>query len=436
MSGRTLGKASVVGLPGAKALKRALYAACLAGFYLQLDLAFPYGLYIFAGLLLFLILPKRKSHVWIVTWFGALAGCSVAFVAITPSLQSGAIEQGSSLGLFALTLVASVGLLGGGDLYGRREFSNLFLLLGVSVLIVALAEIAGPLAPISDRFRDFAYSGDIVYGNDARDLASVGFVRPKVFTSEPSHVAKMLGVFLCAFAVTAAGLPRKWLALVLCGIGYVVIGSPAIAAGAVVVSFDLLVNLVRNPKVWRHPGSMVFLAIFALAVVFASAEAFYQLTSRLGLFGGAIEPSAYQRLVAPWVMAMNSIATHPILGFGLGADSTVREIYLTATFGELAPDFVMSAQYDPTGVDFGNMHAGMLIQFGLAGALAWLWLLERTRRMLRASGPIFWMYYTVAGFLIAPLHTPMLWGQLVIVLTALRLRAIDPTGNLRTGSVR
>ena len=391
------------------------FALCLLGLYLQINVFFPYGLYILSGTLLLVLYGIRREYLIIWVLFTLLGAVSIYPLAFDPDLQIGFMEQVSSLGMLGLTVLSSFGLYAGAITMEREEFSKLFLSLSVLIILGALLEVAGPLAPVSDAFRNMAYPSKITYGNDLRDLATAGFVRPKFFTSEPSHLAKMLGLFLALAALTTQSPGKKVAALMLWFPGYLVVGSAAMAAGLVV----LIVDIAVSPDTRRYIYNPLAVIPMGALVLIVGIVLFEHLVPRLGLGGGEIEPSAFLRIYAPWIAAMDAFFSRPLLGFGLGAESNIRNFLYEVYTSGYAPKHVWSSTRSIT---YGNLHAGMIIQFGIIGSLAWIWMMGKLRRSLGGSQPlIFWSFYVVLGWLVAPLNTPMFWGQIILISAAVKV---------------
>src|SRR5690606_6753762 len=73
-----------------------------------------------------------------------------------------------------------------------------FLVGAVIVTILGALEYISMFRAVSDTVRQVLYDNDnqFLYEGDERDLALHGAVRPKVFTQEPSHPAKFVGIAL------------------------------------------------------------------------------------------------------------------------------------------------------------------------------------------------------------------------------------------------
>lgn len=253
------------------------------------------------------------------------------------------------------------------------------MLIGVSVLILALAglERAGVTRELSDSFREVAYQGIYTnaYDNNDRDLEMAGFVRPKVFTSEPAFVANFLFLSLSGFALMT---PRLWSAILALGmalIGFYLIASPIMLACALSV---LIITTFRFSS--RFPalvlGALVgFIVLLNAPLPDPISNGFERVGKRFepilkGDFQHVSEGSLRSRLYVPfWVATPTAFDLNPIFGVGIGGKEYLSRIIRPGfTAGE---DEV--GRYEQT---LGtNALGNMLTTLGVAGFLTISFLL-------------------------------------------------------------
>ena len=74
--------------------------------------------------------------------------------------------------------------------YPETVRKTLFLWMMFIIVGVILETTFSPIRDFSDAFRHLAFDGRFIYDDEVRDLQDYGFVRPKLFTQEPSHISK------------------------------------------------------------------------------------------------------------------------------------------------------------------------------------------------------------------------------------------------------
>lgn len=194
------------------------------------------------------------------------------------------------------------------------------------IVVMGVLEILTPFRLISDGFRANFYSDTLNYQDDMRDYSLAGYVRPKVFTSEPSHAAwSLCQLVLCALAIVPSR--RTMLgAIVILGVGTLVFASPTIPITCVAMIIIAAVphwgvkKLSMKGVLW---GGMILCA-FALGAFLA-----YDLFSeRFHIYTGT-DDSIYLRILQPFGLAYTALEFNPMLGVGFGGlESIWNEIKL------------------------------------------------------------------------------------------------------------
>jgi hypothetical protein len=85
----------------------------------------------------------------------------------------------------------------------RRELlERALLVLWCLIIAGSVLELAGVIREASDAFREWAYEGTYtLYRGDYRDMNYVGWLRPKLFSTEPSHVTTMFIATINSLAI-------------------------------------------------------------------------------------------------------------------------------------------------------------------------------------------------------------------------------------------
>ena len=105
--------------------------------------------------------------------------------------------------------------------------SKLFLGFAIFILIGTMLEVYSLFKDLSDDFRHWVFRRGI-YEADLRDLALYGQIRPKLFTSEPSHVAKFYILSLFVWFALSRNSWRYMIYVFLMAGGLIIIRSPVI----------------------------------------------------------------------------------------------------------------------------------------------------------------------------------------------------------------
>ncbi|EKE74335.1 hypothetical protein [Celeribacter baekdonensis] len=390
-------------------MKTVLLTMSLFGLYTLAPLGIPFGVYLLPGLVsLVLYLKSQKLFFWLLSFCGVL----LALFIFNVLLRGGATEIGPqfvSLTLFFLTVSASTGFLLLVLNFPPRTIHKWSKLLIWLILVGLFLERVGPLKPVSDFVRGLLYSSELVYGNDLRDMTNYGFIRPKLFASEPSHVAKFFGMLLVVAVTTSTENFNKSLILIW-SVAFVVLEPSVTAAPGIAVTVSLLVfqrqRLRTNGLLLKTVAvSGIGAGLFVVAL---------QMITRLGFDGTPIEASAYIRIVEPAFMAVKSLAERPFLGFGVGVEEDIFHL-INQIRGSATPLFVLTEKSHS--VLAGNVFFSMFWQYGIVGTvLIWFFILKLVSMVSKAHFLFVILFIIIHSFSVADIHTPFFWGYFVMVL--------------------
>lgn len=192
-----------------------------------------------------------------------------------------------------------------------------------TIIVAAILEFLGPLRTISDTFR--GWNGLVVYLADQRDQVVAGFIRPKVFTQEPSYVA--IGVAAFSFVWFNTTIARFRIGFFLLSSAIILylerspisfVAFPSVALTVFGGGFRRMRGLDRILYVYLS-GIGVIIVFIASLVVVASISA-----AREQSGGIQSDQSLTVRLVAPPIIAMRVIQQAPIFGAGIGDRKAIR----------------------------------------------------------------------------------------------------------------
>ena len=247
----------------------------------------------------------------------------------------------------------------------RALLSLWCLLLAGSVL-----EITGLTRELSDAFRIWAYEGTYtLYDGDVRDINMVGWVRPKVFSVEPSVVTKMFVVLINAWLLVRVTGLKGAIVAVATGAMFVIMGSPMLVVSIAITLTILVWNRQASVRS-RVATVLATLAASVLFLVFFGETAISTLDDRIERIGsvqadGQLERrSENLRAVVPWVTLVNTWSRWPIFGVGFGGKEVVVE---KSQFSNTNYRVAMGA----------NAAAETGTYLGLLGGAWFIWLLLR-----------------------------------------------------------
>jgi hypothetical protein len=378
---------------------------CLAGIYTNFAVDIGgrsiSGVLVLAGAMFLVkeMIPHRASLLWL--------GWLVLF--LTVSLVAG----GSGTDLFDkrltswLQIIVAIGcahiILCAMD-YPKTVRKVLFLWLVFIVVGMILETVFSPLRDLSDAFRHMVYAKELLYVDDARDLHIHGSVRPKLFTTEPSHVATAFVIFGAGWYVLSS---FRWrlASLFLCMIlAILFLGSP----------FVLLVL----PLAWfldRMASGRAVFGIIAASVPVLGIVAFAltRYSTRFADILSGKDGSFFVRFQGPYEVALKSIEQYPIFGVGIGAKP--------ALFGYMEVVYSSYSSFEPSWHDHRlyllvNAFANSLSFFGIAGAAIFYFLVAQWAkgfgiRVLVSLSVTLLLFQLDGG-----LETLRMWGSIAVVL--------------------
>ena len=238
------------------------------------------------------------------------------------------------------------------------------------LLAGSILEITGLTQDLSDTFRFWAYEGTYtLYDADLRDINMVGWVRPKVFSVEPSVVTKMFIALINSWLLVRVTGMKGAVVAVATGAMFVIMGSPMLVVSIAIT----LTILVWNRQASARSRVATVLATLVASVLFLSFfgdTAMSTLDARMARIGsvqadGQLEQrSENLRAIVPWVTLVNTWSSWPVFGVGFGGKEVVVEV---SNLSNSNYRFAMGA----------NAAAEVGTYLGLLGGTLFIWLLLR-----------------------------------------------------------
>jgi len=288
-----------------------------------------------------------------------------------------------------------------------------------TIMVAAVLERLGPLKPASDAFR--AWNSSYVYAAERRDLNIAGFIRPSVFTAEPSYAALGIAVFSFAWFVSTRSRHRVMLFGLVTVFALIIIRSPILAITLPPAGLVLLAGAFRHSSRSRR-AQRVYFALTVLT--FATILSYFAIGAMTAARGGiAGDQSLAVRLVAPPRIAAAVLEDSPMLGAGLGGRGALLTEFETI-FHQL--DLTRAINSSNNEIRLPNVFWEHWIYFGLAGGVIAAYAIVRYFRLLCGGNCIaaalflFLLANSFGGY-----STPRFWSFATLVLIATALARED-----------
>jgi hypothetical protein len=384
-------------------LRTVLFVLFLLSIYVEVPLNAGFLIPSFFTLLILmplLALMYYRRVYWYELYF---VGQIVLILLLTAFLSPGFEWLGEKLLGLVQTTISIIGgilLLKLVDGLQYRWLTRALFALWVVLLVGAALEVVGILTPVSDSFREAAYSAGSysVYESDARDISIVGHVRPSLFTTEPSLLAIGFFVFVNSWLVAAYSQRNL---LVACIAAMVMLG----VSGSPILLLSLAVSLIIMLFSERNVSSLWFsitLAFIGIAVAFyVRPDIASDLTARFSdayqNIGTLRATSENRRLIYPYITLVDVLKNSPFFGVGISGK-------------ELVEDYSSLPSAYPT-VMGNNALAMFFIYLGVVGSALFGMAVHDFWRRMGINQPmllvilILALSQTMGGF-----ETPRFWG--------------------------
>ncbi len=293
----------------------------------------------------------------------------------------------------------------------KRWVENVLAVLCAALLFGAALEVLGVLREASDSFREAAF-GQIesgLYASDQRDQEITGFVRPKLFTTEPSLLAIGFLVFVNSWLVLTYDKKRLAAAGLGTGMMLVMTGSPVLLLS---LAASLTIALFKEPKFVSVAvvGMLVCVGGFGFALL--QPEIASNVTTRVvessENVGSLKTTSENRRIVFPYVTLVDVLKESPLFGVGISGKELVERY--------------ASLPIDPKYALGNNVLAMFVIYTGLGGALLFggsifgYWRRARVGNIALLVVLILTLSQTMGGF-----ETPRFWGYAFLFIGAVKM---------------
>jgi hypothetical protein len=303
----------------------------------------------------------------------------------------------------------------------RRDLlERILFVLWAAVVIGSILEILGAISEISDSFREWAYgSAFTVYEGVDRDINLVGWPRPKLFTTEPSHVTKFFVVAINSWLLVRVSWIKVGITTGATLFMLVIMGSPSLLVSAAVT----VAIVLWDQRTSTHSKTAMVLATILIGALFAmylGLSSYSVVSDRLANVN--LSPtkaselgSEEQRIVYPYMVLADAWQRWPLFGVGMGGKDVIFE---NSKIAVPNADAAIGK----------NVLAESLIYLGLIGGALFLYVLLKH---IRSSGVnrigLFVVIVAMFSQLIAGMATFRYWGFIALFWGA--MAAVDSQTN-------
>ncbi len=327
---------------------------------------------------------------------------------LSPITPGAIIAKLKGLVLMSASLISGVILYKKFSEENKQTFRKVLGTFLVFLVFGSVLEIAGILRPVSDFFRSLFYS-ESLYAGDVRDVALTGHVRPKLFTSEPSHLTKGFMVICNAWYLLKPSNKTFFKALILHLYMFWAEASPIVILSLGILFFsNLLLSKNKIP-------SIVILVTFLSTAAYIGikyAEEIQQISAlagRLEKSSSGDDGSVNQRLIYPMFTSVDVIKNYPFFGIGILNKGYSLKVTRYQSVG------------DPNQLLGNNGFFNFISYFGVFGFfflfltfLTYLWNKLSVKKLI-----IFGAFFIIYNFSTGAFVTPRYWIYSFIIVTCL-----------------
>ena len=211
-----------------------------------------------------------------------------------------------------------------------RAVSSLFFVLIIIILIGTCLEIFTDFKDISDDLREKIFKGNL-YDADLRDIYFYGMIRPKLFTEEPSHVAKFYLLCLFVWFSLSDNRVRYVIMFLFTALGIVLIRSHLIL---IIIPISIVVEAFYRKKIRlnfkiKYKGIFVeksFAILIILITIMLISSINTIVDKRVDQIISGDDDSFKLRFTGPIIIAYEVLKKYPIFGAGISGKEAIEEI--------------------------------------------------------------------------------------------------------------
>jgi len=298
--------------------------------------------------------------------------------------------------------------------WNNTAVSRLFMGFLIIIAAGATLEVFTKFKYLSDEFRHMVFRWGL-YEADLRDLYTYGQIRPKLFTSEPSHVAKFYILSLFVWFALSENKKRYVLYLFFISTGLILIRSPIIIlsiplALTVEIFFRKNIDFTSFRDKERPFIGKSLMALIFISIIFLSFALNTILAERVSKIIAGTDQSFALRISGPAVIAFDTIKQHPLWGAGIAGKEPISDIIFDA-YRKIG--FKIYSVYSAN----ANFLSLFISYYGLLGGLLFIGGFISLVRRLEIKGGIF-IALTILIFsqTMGAFVSLMTWGYICTIL--------------------
>ena len=207
---------------------------------------------------------------------------------------------------------------------------NIFLIFIILILFGTFFENFTSFKEISDSFRH-SYFNENIYEADLRDIYFYGIIRPKLFTLEPSHVAKYFSLCLFVWFSLSKNRLRYLYICIFVILGLFLIRSPIIL---IIIPISLTIEIFFRNKMKYYVNKKEKILIieksFAVLIILITIIGLLSvntiLEKRMNEIFSGYDDSFGVRFIGPVLIAVEVLKEYPVWGAGITGKEAISNI--------------------------------------------------------------------------------------------------------------
>jgi len=300
-----------------------------------------------------------------------------------------------------------------------KQLHKFFFILIVILLIGIVLEYLNVIRGVSDKFREIVYTADgyILYDAEDRDIVMTGFVRPSLFTSEPSLVSCAFFIVSMCYLLLSTKL-KQFLFVIVSSIVFLIVSGSPIPLINLICGIVLLLFFLKLKWYQLLLGILIFIILFfTLFTSQVSEKIVDRLQSRLIEEVTEEGNSSYSRIYVAYVDALPTALTYnPFFGVGYGGKQ--KMVVITGNEGA---DIKDRGQME--GIEGANAFTRFFVYFGAIGGIMVLYAIFKyfKSQSIRYFG-LFIFIWILFSQTLGTFETPRYWVYLALVAGTLAVR--------------
>ena len=369
----------------------------------------PYHISLISGftLLLLNVSRIRINELLLISLFYI----SVVYISIL-SLQTGYfVERLNGFIQLFFVLGASYGFFLEISQKNNNYFSNLSKYIICIILVFCVFELCLLTRPFieSIQIKIHGYDEHLYKMNLLRDqVIGLGYNRPKVFSSETSHVAMFSFIFSSIWYLTTDNKRKLFWFVLLSIMLFILVRSPILIFNFVYLIFHMFTQK-RLLNIKNILG--IFMVVLVIAIV-----GNYLMFERIGNIFSGMDNSAYTRVFRPFHFIYLSFIHNPLFGSGLLNNEYLLKLYLQNT-----GDYSTFDRFIEGNIYVLNNFGAHFSYFGIIGSLLiGTVLIKMFKKLMIKHNIMFYFILFLISITVGSYAGQRMWGFIFLLLATFR----------------